>query len=367
MNGGLFPVLLLGFVAATVLAVALWAHALFWRRRIAIALPYAETHRIATADKSAIELRRITQPVAQVLPPVLLVHGIAINHRNMDTHPDYSLARALAKTGRDVWLLTLRSGRSDLSAAERKNANFAAIATHDVPLAVAEVLQRTGHKHLDYVGFSMGGILLYATLGRALPVESVRRAVILGSPGRVAPIIPGLKWLLSLPHWLIPNIPLRWPSALVIFCSEWFATPVHHISINPHNSAKGMVRQTLADAVQDIPGPLARDLATWAYGGGAIRLGDDHALQGLRHISIPVHFFAGGADNLGPPASLRVAYDAWGIDVAAPKHFTELSVANGHSANYGHADLTVGKQVHAEVYAPIIAFLAEEHVAEVAA
>lgn len=120
MNGGLFPVLLLGFVAATVLAVALWAHALFWRRRIAIALPYAETHRIATADKSAIELRRITQPVAQVLPPVLLVHGIAINHRNMDTHPDYSLARALAKTGRDVWLLTLRSGRSDLSAAERK-------------------------------------------------------------------------------------------------------------------------------------------------------------------------------------------------------------------------------------------------------
>ena len=46
----------------------------------------------------------------EILPPVLLVHGVGANHRNNDLHPDFSLARHLAALGRDVWLLTLRSG-----------------------------------------------------------------------------------------------------------------------------------------------------------------------------------------------------------------------------------------------------------------
>ena len=76
---------------------------------------------IATADGSAIELRRVPVPegVERAGPPALLVHGLALNHRNHDMLEDLSLARYMAKRGRDVWLLTLRSGRADLGWRER--------------------------------------------------------------------------------------------------------------------------------------------------------------------------------------------------------------------------------------------------------
>jgi hypothetical protein len=39
-----------------------------------------------------------------------MVHGLSANHRNNDLIPDHSIARHLRAHGRDVWLLTLRSG-----------------------------------------------------------------------------------------------------------------------------------------------------------------------------------------------------------------------------------------------------------------
>ncbi len=179
-----------------VLALATWAHLKFWVARLTRPTRYDEEHRIAASDGGAFELRRLKPAVsAGELPPVLMVHGIAINHRNLDPDERLSLARQLRDDGRDVWLLTLRCGRPDLSLAETRKAGFEALVRCDVPEAAQEVLRRTGHNQLDYLGFSMGGMLLYASLGRSLPAAWVRKVVIMGSPARVRVIVPGLGWM----------------------------------------------------------------------------------------------------------------------------------------------------------------------------
>ena len=84
-------------------------HYWFWVRRLGVELDYHERHERRAADGLPYSLLRLPPP-AQLTDetPVLLVHGIATNHRNIDAEADASLARYMRARGRDVWLLTLR-------------------------------------------------------------------------------------------------------------------------------------------------------------------------------------------------------------------------------------------------------------------
>ncbi len=342
-----------------VLALLAWWHLIFWTRRLTHVAEYAETLRFSTPDGSAFELRHLLPECSAHATPVLLVHGIAINHRNMDSRGQWSLARCLAATGRDVWLLTLRSGRPDLTRAERRRASFAAMVEHDVPMAVREVLQRTHAQSLDYVGFSMGGMLLYAALGRTLPEALVRRVVILGSPGRVMPIVRIPGWALRLP---LPDLRLRLPSRLFAFASEWLHTPLHATTLHLPNAAPGLTRHTLVDAVQDIPSGLLHDFRLWSVMGGTITVHGEPVLEGLRHVKVPVQFIAGSVDRLGPVSAVRAAYEAWGADSGAAKRLTIVGRAHGQVEDYGHADLAIGARAPTELYPLVLDFLNAEAV-----
>jgi pimeloyl-ACP methyl ester carboxylesterase len=298
------------------------------------------------------ELRRVAVPERPDAAPLLLVHGIAVNHRNLDPWGRFSLARALAAAGRDVWLLTLRSGRHELTARDRAAVDFTAMVREDLPLAAAEVLRQTGAERIDYVGFSMGGMLAYAALGRTLPERQVRRVAIIGSPGRVMPHLP--RWLLRLP---VGTLRLRLWAGLVAFAAEWFWTPIHRRLLQPDNCEPGLQRHACAEAVQDIPGPLLRQFADWALAGGALVVDGAPVLDGLRKVATPVHFFVGAADHLGPPAAVRVAWEAWGAETGVAKGWTLFARAEGHTADYGHVDLTIGRRAPDEVLPRIVDFL----------
>lgn len=347
------------FGGMALLVLLAWLHVTFWTRRLTHAVEYAETLRLPTPDGSAFELRHLLPEGEVHGTPVLLVHGIAINHRNMDSRGQWSLARCLAAAGRDVWLLTLRSGRHDLTRAERRRAGFAAMVEHDVPMAVREILDRTQAQSLDYVGFSMGGMLLYAALGRTLPEALVRRAVILGSPGRIRPIgwIPG--WAMRLP---LPNLRLRLPSRVFAFASEWVHTPLHASTLHLRNAAPGLTRHTMVDAVQDIPSGLLRDFRLWAMTGGTLTVDGKAVLDGLRHIKVPAQFIAGSVDRLGPVAAVRAAYDAWGEESGAAKRLTIVGRAHGQVEDYGHGDLAIGERAPTELYPLVAEFLNAETV-----
>lgn len=354
------------------LGVATWLHLRYWVRKLLLPLHYESVERVALPDGASIELRRVAhdthdptdalteleRAAADALPPVLIVHGIGANHRNLDLAGDRSLARLLVDSGRDVWLVTLRSAL----VSREKLMRFDAMVAHDLPAAARTVRARTGHATVDYVGFSMGGMLLYAALGRTLPVAEVRRAAFVGSPGRIELPLAPLRVLRFLPRWLIPRLRLRVLSRLIAFGAEWVPhTPLHRIVYNPRNLPRGVAAAALVNMIEDLPGPLLADFAAWAFGDGEIRVSGERALDGLRGVQLPVTFFAGAADVLASPAAVRAAYEAWGADVPGfiGKQLHVIGVAHGSSADYGHGDLAIGTEVAREVFEPVVAFLAE--------
>lgn len=345
------------------ISALLWLHTWFWALRLSVLLPYALEERLRTEDGAHIELRRVP-PVAPALglPPILLVHGVAANHRNHDLLADLSLARHLSGSGRDVWLLTLRSGVQGRTFAETRRVRFEAMVRHDVPLAVAEVLERTGAAALDYVGFSMGGMLLYAALGHTLHVDRVRRVAIVGSPAVVRPPlpIPVPAFVGRIPGYLFPTLRLRLAARAGAFAAEWLRTPAHHWVFNPRNVAPGVPKLSLVNVIEDVPGPLNRDFAAWAASAtGALTLGDEPVLGRLAHVAAPAIFFAGSDDRLAPPEAVRAAFDAWGSATDVEKRWVLLGVETGASADYGHGDLAVGASVTQELFEPLTEFMAQ--------
>lgn len=344
-------------VAATLVAlgVATALHLRFWERRLSVQAPYGEEHRLSTPDGSAIELRRIPPDAPAVdAPPVLLVHGLGANHRNLDVHPRLSLARHLASAGRDVWLLTLRAGRHDRLPGERGRRTFAAMARHDVPVAVATVLARTGARALDYVGFSMGGMLLYACVGNGVPEASLRRVVVIGAPARVGSPVPLLG---RLSPGCVPGIAFRGPGRLLAFLVDHVRTPIHRLVYHPENAAPGLAAVAMMDTLADLPGELHRELALMGRAGGALRVGEREVLPALRRVGVPALFVAGNADRLAPPASVRAAYDAWGADHDPPPA-KSLEVLGDDRVRYGHGDLVLGRDLVTALFARVEAFLA---------
>lgn len=339
------------------LLLATWAHWRFWQARLCQPDKYDLVVDLTLQDGMRAQLRRLQPAQPDTLPPILLVHGIAIDHHNLDVLPQVSLARHLQSAGRDVWLLTLRSGLVQRWR-DWPHVRFSRMVRHDVPEAVAEVLRRTGQPQLDYLGFSMGGMLAYAALGRTLPEAQIRRVVIMGSPAHIVPPLPGLSLLKVWPKALWPWLPVRLPSQLLAPWSEWAKTPAQSLVCQPHNMTPGAMRRTAAQAAHSIAPALLKQLFDWAFAGkGVMSLGGQPVLQGLTGLSVPVLFVAGKGDRLASPGSVARAFEAWGCDHPEPvRHILVLGRPHA-SADYGHLDLAAGRSVVAEVFAPIAAFL----------
>lgn len=343
-----------GLAALLLVLVASYLHYRYWVGRFTLSLEYELLVRVPTDDGSAIELRRLPA-FERSGPPVLLVHGIAVNHRNNDIREDLSLGRHLAKKGRDVWLLTLRAGREDLSWSEERRASYERMARYDVPRAVDEVLARTGASALDYVGFSMGGMLVYAAIGRFIRPEKIRKVVVMGSPASVQPPLAMLSMIARLtPSWILPTLRLRIASRMFAFAAEWVATPIHRWVYNPDNVERGVPTHLLVNGFVNIPATLASEFVRWAADGGVVRYGDEPVTEGLRNVDRPALFIAGKGDRVAPPASVALAYEAWG---GRDKTMRVIGIETGAAADYGHGDLAIGRFAEQDVFDPVVAFL----------
>ncbi len=324
-------------------------------------MPYTTEARIATPDGAVFELRRVPAPErAKGLPPVLMVHGLGVNHRNMDLYAGASIARHLSERRRDVWLLTLRCAARDAGALAGPAARFAPMVEHDLPMAVEEVRLRTGCDVVDYLGFSMGGMLLYAGIGRTVPAARIRRAVFIGSPGRLTPLMAPVRWArwmhLPLPGRL-PNVPVARSVCAVASVADQVVTPVHRWLYNPDNCGSGTVGCAIVNALVDVPPDLALEFARWALGDGEVRFEGHPIVEGLTELTVPALFIAGAADRLAPPAAVAHAYRFWGRDSGASKELVVVGRASGAAADYGHGDLAIAADVGRDVYQPVAEFL----------
>jgi len=362
MRFDLWELAALGALTISVGALLLFLHVRFWERRLALPLEYASFERIDCGDNAYVELRRVPIPSGVPradLPPVVLVHGIAANHRNNDLHPDYSLARYLAGLGRDVWLPTLRSGHPGILPGY--DVRFESMAKRDVPRAIAAVLERTGAEQIDYVGFSMGGMLIYAALDRGVPHTRIRRLATVGSPAEVRPRLPVPRVVRLVPRYLMPRVPFRFGARLVAFAVEWVETPFHSWVVNPRNVAKGITQQALVDCIEDIPAGVLYDFAQWSSGDGVVRVDGEPTLPKLARMDMPALFVAGSADSLAPPSEVKHAFDMWAREhPEVEKRFVVLGRDYGSHEDYGHGDLALGVHVGVELFPLLARFLGPE-------
>ena len=358
------------------LVVASWLHYVYWVKRLTLDVSYELVERLITADGCMVELRRLPRDHAlegHALeghapeghapegPPVLLVHGLALNHRNNDMTEDLSLGRYLSRAGRDVWLLTLRSGRDDLSWGEERRATFEVMARHDLRTGIDEVLKRTGESELDYVGFSMGGMLMYAAAGRTIADERLRRVVLIGSPARVQPPLAMLSVVARfVPGWLVPTLRLRIVSRFMAFAADLIHTPIHRWIYNAENVEPGVAGYALVNGFVSIPSGLASELVRFASDDGNVTFDGESVLPSLRGVTVPALFVAGADDRLAPPTAVQLAYDAWGADVGTAKDFRVIGIDTGAAADYGHGDLAIGRFADQDVFEPVHAFLAAD-------
>jgi pimeloyl-ACP methyl ester carboxylesterase len=288
--------------------------------------------------------------------PVLLVHGIVTNERNLDFDEKHSLARFLAARGFDVYAMNLRGAGG--AAVLQYDWDFDSYATVDLPAAIAFVQKRTGASSVDVVGHSLGGMILYAMLARD-PSSPVGAAVTLGSP-------LGFRWGPRFTSWVervaelgshLPVLTLTGGTLLLLPLMSWYPTPTALIFYNPQNMDPSVWEGFLALGVEDESPALARQAALWLEQDRF--LSRDSSIdygEKLRQVRTPFLVVAGKLDQLGFPPLVRRGYDALGSE---KKRWLLVAEENGASADYGHMDLLLGERAPADVFLPVVRWLDE--------
>ncbi|MCW5829950.1 MAG: alpha/beta fold hydrolase [Deltaproteobacteria bacterium] len=325
----------------------------------------ADERVIALADDGhPVALHRIRPEGETKGRPVILCHGIACNRYFFDHHPERSFARSLAREGRDVWILEMRGHGHSRRASRvetilRHQWQFDDYVMGDLPAAIRTVQERTGADRVDWIGHSMGGMVMYAYL-MTHPGEDVGTVVALGSPT----FIDNRFWFWQVAAAIqpftrfIPNYPVRF----IAWAAAPFILALHPFIPNPFYTSGNMRARDAArlfqNVLDDVSNEEFRVGATFIRRKGfrspSLKLNYAASFDRVRR---PLLVVAAAHDVLAPPRDVYAAYDR---SASADKRYVNLGRREGYSADYGHVDLVMGKRALEEVL-PIVTEWLQRH------
>jgi pimeloyl-ACP methyl ester carboxylesterase len=347
-----------------------------------------ESHLATTLDGWKLSLFRYKPAsVGKGKAPVILCHGLSYNAYFWDIDDEHSLAQYLAASGYDTWSVSLRgAGRSTKSGLSvirniitvtanmedlpnqiaQTSFDFDKInwtvddhATFDVPAIIDYVKKTTGSSRVNWVGHSMGGMLMYAYLPLGEQQENVNAFVAVGSP----PVFPSplndvLEIFKKHPEIIkISNLAVARKASSFVEGMAGGDVPTHVNALfySRPNMDRAVIQRIFFEATEDIaPGVLNQILESVRRGSFVSADGKRDYAEGIRKIRTPTLFIMGPLDNMAPPESVRYAYD----NIAAREKALRLfGTINGYSANYGHSDLILGKSARKDVYPYIVNWL----------
>ncbi len=318
-----------------------------------------ERHAACTADGWNLALYRYRALGAVRSVPVLCSHGMAGSHLIFDLHPDYSLARYLARQGFDTWLLDLRGrGESwpDGGSDPVLQWSFDDFAERDLPAAVARVCEITGCAEVFWIGMEMSGQALYAAAILSA-ANHVRAAVTCGSPALTPPtaLVPGVT---SAPKARRNGrVPFRAGARLAGPVLAYGGFRVLESSFRACNTDPIVVSRYFRNGIPDEATDLVDQFTSWIREGSMRnRTGSVVYSERLADVRLPLLVLAAARDLQRPPEAVRAAFDAFG---SSDKTFCRAGVADGFSVDYGHDDLLAGLAAPAEIFPRIAAWLAE--------
>jgi pimeloyl-ACP methyl ester carboxylesterase len=340
------PEVLAILAALAALGVLTVAHVLFWRWKLRAPGGEDVLVRTTTRDGWSLALGRRLPRAHPRRPPVLLVHGIAMNRQAFDFGVErYSLSAFLASEGFDCFALDLRGHGASRKGPSRRW-TLDTYLEEDLPAALDAIREATGASEVLYVGHSQGAILGMAAC--ALHRPRIRALVALAGPAHFD-AQPRLKKLVALRRLGLAEH-LRLVARTAAPFSGYWHPALLELSVNMRNVERPIYRRLLANAIEDLqPGVLDQFAAcirddTFRSCDGKV---DYRAL--FAGCAQPALFVAGERDGLAPPAVVEAAYRRWG----GPKRYWS---ADG----YGHADVILGRRAPEVVFPVVRDFLLEQ-------
>ena len=339
--------------AAAVLGLLAIGHYAFWSRRLHQPVRDDGIVRAETRDGWRLALGTRRPRGKERRPPVLMVHGLSSNRWALDAGVEgFSLAAHLAAEGFRTFTLDLRGhGDSREGPVGARPWTFDHYLNEDVPAALDAIRRETGEAQVLWVGHSLGAVL--GLVSCQVYPDRIAGIVAIAAPmnwdvgGRVAgyvkrgALVDG-RFNRTLARMVAPWAGLAHP-------------PAADLAINGRNVDPAVFRRLLANGIENVSGPLFLQLSEWVTR-DVCRSADGQRdyRAGLSGCRQPALFVAAPLDRLAPPEVVRAAFDAWG----GPRTYVEFGRAAGHSADYGHTDLLVGRKAATEVYPVVSDWLA---------
>lgn len=345
--------------------IALVVADLAFKRLYSVPEESDEKHVVETDDGVGIALWRHTPDAAAdggvERPPVLLVHGISVGHRNMNFDDEYGVAQYLTERGYDCWCIDLRGrGGSDVPDSPW---SFDDYVRYDLPAAIDYVLDETGADDVHWVGHSMGGMLFYAVAGTEGYDDRVRSAVTMGSPvafynqpflNFISRIGLGLSAVLSRikRYHLLPYT----ARALSVFIPI-YPHPFVGWLFNRKNTHSSTMRRASTCVVARICPTILLNFADWILNDRWTSSdGTVDYREATRSIETPTLVVSGTKDKLCPSRGVKPAYKMVGGESA---YLLLGPDEAGTEEGYGHADYVFGKNARDEVFPYVAGWLDE--------
>jgi pimeloyl-ACP methyl ester carboxylesterase len=347
-----------GAIAAScALAALLYLGAVRWFLRLRGERPERLT--VRTADGWALAVHYRPARPRRYREPVLLCHGLATSHLNLDFEPPYSLALAFAGAGFETFAVDWRGAGHSRPPPGRGRFDFDAddLIERDAPAALDLVLARAGAERAFWVGHSLGGLVGYAVAGGP-GAARIGALCALGSPVYFHHP-PWLVRAMRLCRWL------SWPYALrqrlLSIAGAPFLgrapLPFSDVLLNPKAIAPPVLRRIHANLIESMGHRLLKQLDDWSQlDRFCSRDGAVDYRGRLSDVRQPTLVLGGSADRLAPPSSIHGQLALLG---PGDRTLMLFGTENGEQLEYGHGDLLLGTGAPSEVYPRILTWFRE--------
>ena len=332
-----------------------------------------EEHHARTPDGWVLPLYRFL-PVAgddatTFQPPVVLCHGMGANRFNLAPDGKGSLAKWLAARGREVFVIELRGagrsveltpGSSDESAWRY---NFDSYVQTDMPAILRKIREISGCGEVDWVGHSMGAMILYALAGHHqghVGGVKIRKAVAIAGPGRIGELPLRMHVMLRLgvrlPIERLPN--RRWLRFLGTFYPAW--TPDNEPSLGfKSNYDPGFGKQMINHVGSDLSRGLLQQVKSWVGKDGLFSAdGEVNYTAALSRTEVPIRFIRASHDLIAPAAAVERAF----LSAGGWKDLLVIGREHGYPSDYGHSDVVAGKDASLHVFPHIGDWLGSDRI-----
>jgi poly(3-hydroxyalkanoate) synthetase len=314
-----------------------------------------EIYKITTKDGFILSLHR-TKPKTKLAKkiPIILCHGIITNHYFMDLDNKHSLANFLAEKGFDVFNLSLRGTHSSKHPKGEMDHSIDQF-IEDIDLVITEVCKITSSKQVDWVGHSMGAMILYCFLAvyPNAKTKKIRKFTSLAGPGNLHNIHPtlaklGLKYI----H-ILEKIDLCKLAILIIPYISFIPISFRKFSYTPQMTEKSTIKKMLY-GLENIPKSLIQQFLQSVLLRGEIHSLDQkiNYTRNFKNIKTPALFIGANFDVVVPSHSVEYVYDKIS---SKEKKFIYISKEE-FSGDYGHACLVLGEKAREDIFPLIYKF-----------